>query len=66
MKPTLLLVAICLALAACSEDKPAPAPVVVHETRVVHHYHTVDQPSTKASNNPDDFEPVERPATYSH
>ncbi len=64
MKSTLLLVAVSLALTACSEEKPAP--VVVHETRVVHHYHTVDRPSTKASDNPDDFEPVERPATYSH
>ena len=61
MKNLLLLLATCLALAACEEDKPER---VVHETRVVNHYHTVDRPRA-SSDNPSDFEPVERPATYS-
>ena len=52
--------ACSLLFAACGEDKPDP---VVRETRVVHHYHSADRPAV--SNNPDNFEPVERPATYS-
>ncbi len=55
-----MLAAGTLALAACGEDKPAP---VVRETRVVHHYHATSRSSTP--DNPSDFEPVERPATYS-
>ncbi len=60
MKNIFLFVVVPFALAACGEDKPER---VVHETRVVHHYHTVDRPKT--SDNPADFEPVERPASYS-
>ena len=63
--PFLLLAAtaVPLALAACGEDKP---PAVVHETRVVHHYHTERRQSAPSNNNnPDNFEPVERPASYS-
>ena len=63
MKHLLLFAAASCALVACGEDKPAP---VVHEVRVVNHYHTVDRPSpSTSSDNPADFEPVERPATYS-
>ena len=63
MKTVFLRIAfavVSLALAACGEDKPAP---VVRETRVVHHYHSTSRSS--APDNPSDFEPVERPATYS-
>ena len=49
-----------LALVACGEDRP---PTVVHETRTVHHYHTRERSGPVDA--PADFEPVERPATYS-
>ena len=60
--PLIALVAGSLTLVACGEDKP---PTVVHETHVVHHYHTQSRPSASTSDNPDNFEPVERPASYS-
>ena len=63
MKNMLLLTVLAagsLALTACSDDKPAP----VRRETTVHHSHTRDRSSTP-SNNPDSFEPVERPATYS-
>lgn len=63
MKKLLLPFALVttLTLAACSDDKPPTR--VVHETRVIHHRssETVNVPARGA----DDFEPVERPATYS-
>ncbi len=63
MKKLTLLFALAasFSLAACSEDKHEH---VVHDTRVVHHYHSRDQVNVP-SNNSNDFEPVERPSTYS-
>ena len=65
MKTPLLMTAVAASffLAACSDDKPEP----VQETRVVHHSHrSSDQANVPADNSPDNFQAVERPATYSH
>ena len=65
MKKLLLLptFAAALSFTACSDDKPT----VVHETRVVHHYHSSgENVNAPSSNSPDNFQAVERPATYSH
>ena len=65
MKKLLLLTAVAAAfsLAACSDDRPT----VVHETKVIHHYHSSgENVNTPSGNGPDNFEAQERPATYSH
>ena len=64
MKTLLLLTAVAasFALAACTEEHPT----VVRETRVVHHYHNSDQVNAPSESSSDNFQAVERPATYSH
>ena len=65
MKTLLLLTtaAASFSLAACTEDRPR----VVHETRVVHHYHhSSDQVNVPTGDSPENFQANERPATYSH
>ena len=55
-------VAALFVLTGCPDDKP----VVVHDTRVVHHYHSSDQVNVPADNSAEGFNAVERPASYSH